>query len=125
MHPLLIAAIAAVVVGVVGVVGVVAYLFGAATCFFTRVTFMASYEREMKRSGSHVDAIGVGLRVFSGRPPFDILNDRKIERAAQLLSLIPNPRDIPSTMTEYEACRRRLSQGITACSRKPSLVGRT
>ncbi len=70
------------------------YLYLAFTCFFTEVTFLTAYRVEYKNSGSHESALHSAMKVFHGRPPFNVLSDSDLDRLASIFVLVPDPRSV-------------------------------
>lgn len=81
------------VLTIIALVALLALVFGylAVTCFFTQVTYLTAYRAEFQHSGSRREAVKAGFRVFVGRPPFDVLETKDLERLSQIFSLVPDP----------------------------------
>jgi len=58
--------------------------------FFAKWRFVRGYAGELKKSGSHGDAVRAGFTRLSEKPPFDVLTDADIKRLAPVVSLIPD-----------------------------------
>ena len=76
------------------VVAVAIYLYLAFTCFFTQVTFLASYRVAFQSSGSRKAALRAAMDVFTGRPPFDVLRPADVDRLVDVFDLVRNPIDV-------------------------------
>lgn len=92
-------------IGIILALGGALYLYLAITCYFTEVTFMAAYRVELRASGSHADGLRAGMDVFKGRAPFNVLTDGDLDRALDVLSLIPDAREVASIIRDLDRKR--------------------
>lgn len=51
---------------------------------------MAAYEQVLKNSGSRESALRAAMQVFVVRAPFNILNDRDIDKLVEIFTLLPD-----------------------------------
>jgi hypothetical protein len=79
------------IVGAVVAIAAAGYLYLAATCFLTQVTFLTAYRVEKQRSGSHEKAVWAAAKVFHVRAPFNTPSDAELARVVSVLVLIPEP----------------------------------
>jgi hypothetical protein len=91
--------------GIAVVLGAAVYLYLAITCFFTEVTFMTAYRTGQRSSGSHEAGIRAAMTVFKGRPPFNALTEGELDRALEVLSLVPDARSVARIVRDLDRKR--------------------
>lgn len=94
-----------IALAIVVTIGAALYLHLAFTCFFTEVTFMTAYQTEYRASGSHVAGLRAAMNVFTGRTPFNMLADSDLDRALDVLSLIPDARSVAKIIRDLDRKR--------------------
>ena len=94
-----------IALGIIVALGGALYVFLAFTCFFTEVTFMAAFQTEFRASGSHAAGLRSAMNVVRGRAPFDVLTQSDLDRALEVLSIIPDARSVARIIRDLDRKR--------------------
>lgn len=94
-----------IALGIIAVLGIGLYLFLAFTCFFTEATFMTAYGIALRESSSHAVGLRAGMNIFKQRLPFNTLTASDLDRALEVLSLIPDARSVARIIRDLDRKR--------------------
>jgi len=81
------------------------YLYGAFTCFFSKVTFLTAFKAEFKRTNSRETAYRAAVNVFLGRSPFNALDSNDVAKLVNTFAVIPDARFVAELWRSIDRLR--------------------